>query len=185
MIKWILNFAKKLHQRFLWTRSSQFWQPCRNFFRQRFEMFSFIVRKWWKSFVFLQKSLALKLSPEHPFCIFDKLAKHFEKSWKEFCGLKTKMMKRMFILQKKIVKLFLCRRKLRFWQTCWNVSVRSPRKFRSKCGSRKNIVLVLSKKMFLPKTFLRTRSIWTMLAKSFRQKWICFSAHSAKVMKSK
>ena len=90
----------------------------------------------------------------------------------------------MFILQKKLVKVFVCTLKVRLLRPCLNLSAWSPEKIRSKCGSRKKIVLVVSKKMFLTKMILRTRTISTIKPKVFPQMWICFFAPSAKVMKS-
>ena len=138
-----------------------------------------------KSFILPHKLTSLKLFPWTPRLHFPWACQTFlKKSWISICRLKTKKMKIMFILQKKIIKTFPCRRKLRFWQPCWIVFAKSPNKIRLKCGSRKEIVLVFPKQKFLPKMFLRTRNISTILAKAFGQNRICFSAHRPKVMKS-
>ena len=126
-------------------------------------------RKRWK-FLFLSKNYCLSIcSPGHTDCIFDKLAKNF---WKKLGYISADNVRKWWqdCLFYKKTKTFLCRGKLRFWQPCWNVSARSS----NKVWKSKKIALDFSKKIFLPKRFLRAPSFLTILPKAFAKSWFVF-----------
>ena len=114
-------------------------------------MFSLKVRKGWKFLFFFKNYFPSNCFVEHPDCISDKLAKHFWKMFDKFLQIMYKNDEKIVYFTKKIIKTFPCRRKLRFWWPCWNVSARSSKKIRSMCGSRKKIVSFFQKKCFSSK----------------------------------
>ena len=145
----------------------------------------FSLKAKMKISILFQKLLTLILFP-WTHCIFDKLVKHFWKQLDKILQIKYENAEKNGYFTKKNHQ--------NGKRSSVDVNCRSdkpaglfPPEVRQKSlkmWKSKKMVSVFSKKKYLPKVFLRTRSISTILPKGFRKDRICFYAHSAKEMRS-
>ena len=80
----------------------------------------------------------------------------------------------MFILQKKSSKRSSVHFNCGSYDPAWIFLPELRKSFAQSVEVVKKIVLVFPEKMFLPKNFLRARSIFTILPKAFAESWFVF-----------